>query len=352
MTNREVIIKSLLYTLFAFVFLVIISAIVGLGYVYRHWRLFASSANVNRSEIETIIRDGLEKEPTQTANKKNILILGLDSLETRGGSPPLTDTILIAQLDYEAQQMHLYSLPRDLWSTDYQTKINALYTYGLDRNSENPTTFPEQVISEMTGLEIHHTVPLTLDTVAELIDTLGGVTVDVPAGFIDKEFPRPEVDVTQVADPELLYEVVVFEAGVQDLNAERALQYIRSRKSADERAGTDISRGNRQQLVISALVSELMSPETFTNPELQARLFTLYQSNFDQYLPLWEVIASAKILFPERGNITLIRHQLPIYPENENGVIEHPDPALYDGLWIYTIRDEQNFRQFFNYAQR
>lgn len=333
---------TLLSFVFVFIFL-LITLLAVLAGVHLRLSAFEKAANISRSELLTAVQTGLQQEPNQTENRVNILILGLDTLANRGSVEPLTDTMVIVSLHIDTGEVHLLSLPRDLWSDEYKTKINALYSYGDERYPEKPEQFPREVLEKQLGLPLHYTVLISIDTLSKLIDALGGVTVDVPTAFTDTEFPRSDVDVTVEQDPAKLYKTVSFDKGSQEMSGEKALEYIRSRHSEGQE-GTDISRSMRQQLVIKAIAAKLLTRETLTSPEKAAELYTLYQTNFAEQLPLPTLVSIAKKLYPVRESITLYSESLTIYPEDPNGLLVHPPERQYQNQWVYIMRDSTTFK--------
>lgn len=329
---------------FVFVFIFLLLTAIALG-IALHQKLsaFEKMANVNRDTLYSYVKDGWNTQPKQTDNRINILILGLDTLANRGDVQPLTDTMLIASLHLDSGEVHLLSLPRDLWSEAYKTKINALYSYGKERYPAKPEQFSTEVISQVSGIPLHHTLVISLDSLAQLIDTVGGITVDVPTGFKDEMFPRSDVDVTTVSDPTILYKTIEFQAGTQDMNGSTALEYIRSRHSTDNE-GTDTARATRQQLVIKALATKIVAPDTLKSTEKTAQLFLLYQHTFSTYITIPEVISIAKSMYPYRKSIIFYNENLFIFPEKANGSIVHPPEREYDNQWVYTIKDELLFK--------
>jgi len=89
-----------------------------------------------------------------------------DSLEKRT-SPPLTDSILILNINLEKQKINLLSLPRDLYLKDYKSKINALYYYEQQQQKPQMAT---EIISSLIQKPIDCTVILQLNQIKELID--------------------------------------------------------------------------------------------------------------------------------------------------------------------------------------
>jgi LCP family protein required for cell wall assembly len=315
-------------------------------YAHRQWQIFTAAANTSWSQLKPELEAGLSASIISTDDRKNILLLGTDSLPERGVSPALTDTMLLISLNTKTASVSTLPFPRDLWSDEYQTRINALYSYGYERDSSNPATFPTQVLSDLTGLPIHHTVVVSLEDVKTVIDLVGGVEINVPVGFVDPLFPRPGVDVTKVTDPQLLYETVRFEPGLQTMSGQQALAYIRSRHAADDE-GTDQARSARQQLVIESLVTQLTNPSMYlSNPKLAGQLFAFYQQKFATSISLRELIATARTIWPIRQQLKMNNYQLPIYPDDPNGIIFHPPVWQTQNQWVYKIRDPQLFKSF------
>lgn len=328
------------------IFLGAFTLMISLGIYYVHWyiNIFTTHAETSFSNVIQILQQGWEREITQTHERKNILILGVDSLETRPGSPPLTDTIILVSIQTETPKIYLVSFPRDLWSPEYQTKINALYAYGHQRYPQKPEQFTQEVLNTYTGLDIHHTVVLDLQTMATIIDAVEGIDVEIQQGFIDTKFPRTDVDVTQVTDETKLYKTIEFKQGTEHMNGERALEYIRSRHSEDITQGTDDARAQRQQHVIHALIDQVASTQIVRHPEKAGKLYNIYQNYFEQYIPLSEVIALGKSLGLEARQITLQTHSLSIQTEENEGVLIHPPTNTY-GQWVYEIQNKEVFKK-------
>lgn len=345
LSGWQLFVKATILSLGITTVFLLITAVVLIGIGWSKLNTFLQYADISLSELKQDIQLGIDS--TEYENKDTIvfLLLGLDSLQTRPGSPELTDTMLYAVVNTKTGTITTVPLPRDLWSEEYQTKINALYHYGKDRYSDAPQTFSQEVLDALSGLTTTHTVVVTMDTVAEIIDILGGITVDVPAGFTDTEFPRTDVDVTKVTDPKLLYETITFTTGLEHMSGKRALQYIRSRKSSDDQ-GTDLARGHRQQLVLESMLQTLQTREVLTNPVIMGTLFAFYNSQVGHYIPVENVVAMAKKMYPVKNSIQFKNLTLTVYPEDTYGVLTNP-PLSKHKQWVYEIKDQKAFSDFF-----
>jgi anionic cell wall polymer biosynthesis LytR-Cps2A-Psr (LCP) family protein len=84
----------------------------------------------------------------------------------------------------------------------------------------------------------------------ELIDALGGITVDVPTKICSPPFDN-------------FWKGLTFEKGRQELDGTRALGYARVRKNSCALNETDLQRAQRQQQVLDEIRDSLLSPTTF-----------------------------------------------------------------------------------------
>jgi len=317
--------------------------------ILSRYQTFLKSANLSSEEFVKLIKKIDHKKEITT---RTFLILGTDTVENRPNFPQLTDTIMVIQLNPANAKVNILPLPRDLWSDDYKTKINALYEYGKERNPEDPTTFPKEVIAQIANQKIDYVLVISLDQLAEIIDLLGSITINVEKGFIDEKFPRADVDITTERDPAKLYETVEFHAGSQSMDGATALKYIRSRNSVDSNFGNDLDRSLRQQQVISAIIEKISNPKLFWYyPHLAGEMLRFYIKNFDQYLKFEEAASIGIIMFRNQSGIELNSASLSIYPNDDNGVIEHPDNLTpYDNQWVYVIRNQAAFEKFVQHS--
>ncbi len=162
-----------------------------------------------------------------------LLIIGVDE---RANS----DTVQVVRYDPQRQLVATLSIPRDLrvLVPGYgDEKINAAYANG-------GVALAIQTVQAYTGLQIDHVVVLDFNGLVGLVDAVGGITIDNP---------RP---IRSIFDATL----VKFPAGTITLNGEEALAYSRVRKNLLDSADSDVSRGQRQQMVVKALRAKLVSP--------------------------------------------------------------------------------------------
>jgi LCP family protein required for cell wall assembly len=340
-----------------FIISVVITSFIAYRKIKKYRDQFLQGAVISVEDFEQTIKTvaddftALSENPQQVVQEKNLLILGADQVEGRNGGALLTDTILLLQLNLVDNQVKSVALPRDLYHPDYQTKINALYYYGLEKDPEHPLTFPTQAISELVGINIDHTLLIEIGALENLIDLVGGITIEIEEGFTDPLFPKKGVDVSIETDPAILYETVIFKEGQEIMNGNRALQYMRSRNSGDDQ-GTDLARGQRQQTVLKALLEQIFTPEfLIREPKKVGQLYRFYLDHFDQSLSVnelakimisWLIIhrSDTEVFAPQ-----FIIHNISVYPEDNQGLIIHPPLWQTQQQWIYQIRDLNVFRE-------
>jgi LCP family protein required for cell wall assembly len=191
--------------------------------------------------------------PWNGTDRLNILLIGAD--EQGGGHN--TDTLIVVSIDPVGKQVAMFSLPRDtvdvpipvgpaqaVYGSAYPSKINSLYTSAIGRpdawtgtNRTRGYNALKAVLGELYGLDIKYFVEVNFDGFIEVVDALGGVTINVQVPVVDNHFPTGR-------GLARLY----IASGVQHMTGTQALMYARSRHTSD-----DFDRAKRQQRVLLSL---------------------------------------------------------------------------------------------------
>jgi LCP family protein required for cell wall assembly len=188
------------------------------------------------------------------SNPSTILVLGTDEGPSREG-PFRSDAMMIVRTDPDEHRIALLSIPRDLRVEipgRGLDKVNAAYAYG-------GTTLAIRTVESLLSIPINHVVVVDFSKFKELIDTLGGVTINVPKKIRSNKFECP---LSTQADCDR-WPGWRFQKGVQTMDGRRALVYARIRVNELDPAENDITRGERQQAVIQAIADEITSFGTF-----------------------------------------------------------------------------------------
>ena len=161
---------------------------------------------------------------------------------------------MLVHLDPETHRISYLSIPRDL-----RVEIPG---YGTSKiNAANQIGGPALTIATvkaLTGLPIDHVVVVDFDGFKELIDAIGGIEVNVPKAVLSNRFDCPYKP-SRCDD----WEGWRFEKGPQHMDGQRALVYSRIRTNQLDPSDSDITRGNRQQIVADAVGDEIASFGTF-----------------------------------------------------------------------------------------
>jgi LCP family protein required for cell wall assembly len=185
-----------------------------------------------------------------------ILMLGTDNSTVAGREGDMhSDSIMLLRSDPSHHRLYFLSIPRDLQVEipgHGTQKINAAYQIG-------GAALALKTIESFTGLQVNHVIVVNFGDFKDLIDALGGITVDVPKPIRSNRFDCPYA--TQARCQQ--WQGWRFPKGSQHMNGQRALIYSRVRENMLDPAENDVTRGARQQAVIDAVTSKLASPTTF-----------------------------------------------------------------------------------------
>jgi polyisoprenyl-teichoic acid--peptidoglycan teichoic acid transferase len=185
----------------------------------------------------------------------SILLLGRDHAnnDQRVGLNN-SDSIMILRTDPSRHRLVYLSIPRDL-----RVPIPG---YGEDRiNSAFPRGGPAlavRTIRGFTGLDINHVMIVDFQSFRSLIDNIGGIDINVPERILSNKFDCP-YDAARCAR----WQGWRFAKGVQHMDGKRALIYSRIRENRYNPAESDITRGERQQQVMRAVLHKLLGFSTY-----------------------------------------------------------------------------------------
>lgn len=188
------------------------------------------------------------QHPPGIEGTDNYLLLGLDRRPGARGSG-LADTILVAVLARDSDEVGLISVPRDLYVDlpGYGPgRINMVFGAAA-RVREPALELARRVVSNTLLLPIDHAMAIDLSLFERAVDEVGGVTVSVPCPIYD-DF----VD----ARTESGRRTLRVEAGEQLMDGATAAMYVRSRHGR-----SDHDRARRQQAVLLGLQHELRGME-------------------------------------------------------------------------------------------
>lgn len=183
----------------------------------------------------------------------DILLLGTDHANQPGHETQHSDSIMVIRTIPSLHRVVYLSIPRDLRVPIPgvgDTKINAAMQSG-------GPPLAIRTIESYTGLAVNHVIIVDFSQFKDVIDALGGITVDVPERIVSK-FDCP-LKTNAECDR---WPGWRFAKGSQHMSGRRALIYSRVRKNALNPADTDITRTERQQDVLRATLRKMTSVST------------------------------------------------------------------------------------------
>lgn len=299
-----------------------------------------------RSDITETLTPKEINAPLEIEEKSqiNLLLLGYGGPNHDGGY--LSDAILVAHIDLKTHKIFMISIPRDIWvplpirsDMTQNFKINHAYAIGfadnvyslkepIYRGEHGGGNMAKYAMEKITGLPIDYYLAVSFDDFIEIVDILGGITVNVPKTFDDYFYPvkglenetcgkSPE-EIQDVHEKysgfdlekqfECRYEHLHFDQGPADISGEQALKFVRSRHS--DQHGGDFARHERQQAVIVAVKDKVLK-KNYSIDELK-ELSENIQTDIDQetilkYIGYYKDFANFEILNIRLGEDNVLK---------------------------------------------
>jgi len=286
----------------------------------------------------------------------NILLLGIGGGSHEG--PNLTDTIIFASIDPKNKKVTMVTLPRDLWVPDLQAKINYAYASGESGRKDKGLLLAKAAVRKILGQKIDYGFRIDFSGFEKAVDRMGGLNIDVARSFDDYAYPlsgkedelcgtsedaiasmSAEIATGSATEFDLFpcrYEHLHFDKGIQHMDGETALKYVRSRHALGPE-GSDFARSQRQERVITALKDKVFSAGTLLNPLTLVSLYDTFQASIDTDIQKSEYDDFVKLAQRMKGS------------ETKNYVIDTGDEAVgrpdllinpplsqdrYGGAWV------------------
>ena len=254
--------------------LVVLFLAVGIMYVVvtttsevEHMDIDEENITINEEVIEAMKTEVIH-EDIVIKGYRNIALFGVDSRDGDLGKGTRSDTIIIASINQDTQEIKLVSVFRDTFlnlGNDSYNKCNAAYAQGG----------PEQAINMLNtnlDLDIKDYVTVGFDGLIDAVDSLGGIEMEIT----EKEISHLNNYQLSMAQKMEVDYIPIEKSGRQLLNGMQATAYCRIRYGG----GDDFRRAERQRNVLTAMmnkakeasVSELTGMVDAILPEIQTSL--------------------------------------------------------------------------------
>lgn len=233
---------------------IILMAVTFMGVIavgFTGYKVFFESGKVTQGDVLP------DSANDNFKNRVSILLIGADQRPEQKKFS--TDSIILASVDSETKRTSLLSIPRDTrvaLSKNGYVKINEIVAL-------TDLSTLQRTVEELTGVEISGYVQTNFQGFKEIIDSLGGITVNVEKDMYYETGDKEDG-------------VINLHKGEQRLDGAKALQYARFRHDAL----ADISRTARQQIVLKAVAKEMFQLSTIPKlPVLVPQVMGMVNTN-------------------------------------------------------------------------
>lgn len=244
---------------------------------------------LDKSELREVNVNVEEQEPI------SILLLGVDEREGDSGR---SDTMIVVTVNPETKDSKMLSIPRDTYTEiegHGMDKINHAFAYGGIELSR-------KTVENLLEIPIDYVVQVNMESFKDIIDAVGGITIDNTLAFEYGGSNFPEGTIT--------------------LDGDSALNYVRMRYEDPE---GDFGRQNRQKKVIQGIASSAVSVDTALNYK---SIFESIEDNVRVNASYDELMTMQKNYKNSFGNIEQL------YINDGNG-------TKIDGIYYYVPDETQ-----------
>lgn len=238
----------------------ILALLVGAAYVMKKYDKFQTNF-FGEGDIQ--INQGIKWEGYMT-----VALFGGDSRKGALEAGAHSDTIMIASIDSETKEVRLASVYRDTLTKQMDgeiQKVNYAYFAGGPKDAIN-------VLNKNFDLDIRHYVTVDFKALADVVDLLGGIEVNVTDAEV-KEINKYVRETGKVAGKKVNR---LTAAGEQKLDGVQAVTYARIRKNV----GGDFKRTERQRIVIQKVVEKAKTTDVLTINKIINAVFPQISTSF------------------------------------------------------------------------
>lgn len=198
------------------------------------------------NESPVVAEDEEDNEEIEEVNDSILfLLMGIDAESMDEYRGIRTDTMMLTNIDLKTGEVNILSLPRDLRVEirGRMDKLNHAHSYeGVD--------LTVKTVRDFLNIDLENYVRIDYKAVKEIVDAIGGVEIDVHRRMY---YSRPN------QNPPLYIDL---QPGLQTLNGEESLQFLRWRQNQDGSgyAEGDIGRIQAQQRFVEELIKQSLQP--------------------------------------------------------------------------------------------
>jgi LCP family protein required for cell wall assembly len=275
--------------------------------------LFAYLNNINtkihrisspQSELDQLLKEDANRTPGEPFY---MVLIGVDTRPDE--KVARSDTLIVAHVDPKLKKIQMMSIPRDTRVTipgHGKDKVNAAMFYGGE-------ALVIKTVKALTGLPVSHYAIVNFEGFKDIVDTLGGVTVNVPVNINDPLAAGHDKSAQFVPK------------GLQTLDGKHALTFVRARHQFPTQ---DLQRVQNQQTFLKALYKKASE---FSNPFKLPALVSAVASAVQTDLSLREL---AGLAIDFKGT-----------PERNIETITMPGEAMMIDSLSYVVPDDTKLQK-------
>ncbi|GAA3802549.1 LCP family protein [Cellulomonas soli] len=273
----------------------------------------------------------------------NILVLGSDVRDGENGAiggeadGMRSDTTIVVHVSADRERVELVSIPRDSLvdvpscrmsdgSTTgaYNGMFNSAFATGADNGGDiaSAAACTINTVQQNTGVRIDHFVVVDFVGFVQMVDALGGVNICIPDAI---DSPKAGL---------------VLAAGYQTLNGTQALGFARARTGEGLGDGSDTNRLGRQQRLIAAVVTEVLSKNLLTDLPALIQFASAATSSLTTDSGLSSIDAIPGLAYSLRGvstsNVSFMTIPFAAAPSDPNRVVW---TSAADEIWANIAAD-------------
>lgn len=240
--------------------IVILAVLLGVGYIILKYDKFQVTS-FDEGEIK--VNDGANQEGYTT-----VALFGGDSREGQLEEGTHADCIIIASIDNQTKEIKMTSVYRDTLTEQMSgelKKANNAYFTGGPKDAIN-------MLNKNLDLDIQDYVTVDFKALADTVDLLGGIEIDIKEEEIQymNEFLE---ETAQVAGKDANF---IKTSGNQILDGSQAVTYARIRSTA----GGDYTRTERQRLVLEKIFDKVLHTKLGTINKIIDEVFPQVSTSF------------------------------------------------------------------------
>jgi LCP family protein required for cell wall assembly len=239
---------------------------------------------------ETVIEEINASQPFTPATLKEpftVLLIGVDKRAEAINEGVRSDTLILVRVNPLQNWATMLSIPRDSVAPlpdGSFGKVNRAFSYGY-YNAEslygNGTeadagggAAAAETLERFLKIKVDYIAQVDFQGFERIVDSIGGITVDVKQTLIDPEYPTENHGVERIYIP----------AGLQIMDGRTSLIYARSRH-----ASNDFDRSKRQQQVLKDVLQQVRSRGLAANVSLLPKWVGVLEQNVRTTLPIGDI---------------------------------------------------------------